>query len=444
MLRNPLIKPVEFIRLKLRQVIEAVNGYALGKRESRIYSDKQGKPIHPLSVKPQEQAAVKNCLTELLSSSSPSPQTSAKPLSMREQQICRKVEEETAEANRSNVTRTKAYRKIYFRHPELHWALLAHMVSRNGGWNMTDLKGELVARLLDGQQTEHTFRFLERCNALIFQDAYPQLLLYRESIRNGENLFHLLRQFHVSLFMQPFWNRFWKNRDPVPLTQALIVNEQNYIQGRVVRDTWFRKHVIDTAFFRAQALMQLNQVVFPYYPQEIRHRTNGAPSMLPPASPRLAGLVLENFSDLAERIEVGKKLYIILFGYPDVHKGVLTFARMSEHTGSRSDYWKHLFASDSLADTAGPYTERMEQCRLKKNAPKLYSPALSQAWGERPIDPIDRSDWCTDLSLLRFISTARPPRSFDITYEHCFGWNKIELAVLAGQNLGVNPTNRKG
>ncbi|MEB3100488.1 DUF2515 family protein [Ferviditalea candida] len=434
MLHNPMIKPVSYILLKIRQAAEAAHGYILGKRESRLYSAAQNKPIHPLSVTAREKSAIKNLLTGLLSAPASSLRPAVPTLTERNRRICREVEKATLEANRTNVTRTEAYRDIYFRHPELHWALLAHMVSRNGGWNMTDLKGELLPRLLDGRQAESIFRLLERSNSLIFQDAYPQLLLYRESVRSGENLFHLLPQFHVSRFMQPFWSRFWQNRDPVPLTQALIVNEQNYIEGRVVRDPWFRKHVIDTPFFRAQALLQLNQVVFPYYPQETGPRTNGASPMLPPASPRLAGLVLENFADLSERIEFGKKLYAILFALADVHKGVLAFARTTKHTGSRADYWGHLFVPGSLPNPAGPYTERLEHCRLKKHAPKLCSPGLSQAWEERPIDPPERYDWCADLSMLHYIGAGSPPRIFDITYEHCLGWNKIELAVLTEQN----------
>ena len=48
----------------------------------------------------------------------------------------------------NNITRTKAYFDIYQKYPEIHWAFLGHMVSRNGGWNMTDLKGDFLTRLL--------------------------------------------------------------------------------------------------------------------------------------------------------------------------------------------------------------------------------------------------------------------------------------------------------
>lgn len=45
------------------------------------------------------------------------------------------------------------------------------MVSRNGGWNMTDLKGELLSHLLSESEQNDFFQFLERGNWLIFQDV---------------------------------------------------------------------------------------------------------------------------------------------------------------------------------------------------------------------------------------------------------------------------------
>ena len=49
------------------------------------------------------------------------------------------------------------------------------MVSRNGGWNMTDLKGDLYTRILSESINSYFF-FLERGNWLIFQDVYPSIL----------------------------------------------------------------------------------------------------------------------------------------------------------------------------------------------------------------------------------------------------------------------------
>ncbi|WP_440177084.1 DUF2515 family protein, partial [Bacillus subtilis] len=47
--------------------------------------------------------------------------------------ILEEIKTLTQENNRSNITRTAAYLECYEQYPELHWALLAHMVSRNGG-----------------------------------------------------------------------------------------------------------------------------------------------------------------------------------------------------------------------------------------------------------------------------------------------------------------------
>ena len=152
-----------------------------------------------------------------------------------ERALIYRIQHETEQANRNNVTRTEAYRAIYFRCPELHWALLAHVVSRNGGWNMTDLKGELIPRLISEQQRGMIFEMLERANALIFHDAYPQLLLYEAGKKAGRDWSSLLPAFGVSRFMMPVWSKFRQRGESALLTTALIVNEQNFIEGRIVQ-----------------------------------------------------------------------------------------------------------------------------------------------------------------------------------------------------------------
>nr|WP_191567065.1 DUF2515 family protein [Metabacillus idriensis] len=84
---------------------------------------------------------------------------------------------QTALHNKNNITRTAAYLHFYKKHPEIHWAFLAHMVSRNGGYSMTDLINGMVKHFLSIEEITKTFHFLESANALIFHDAYPQLLL---------------------------------------------------------------------------------------------------------------------------------------------------------------------------------------------------------------------------------------------------------------------------
>lgn len=177
--------------------------------------------------------------------------------------ILEEIKTLTQEHNRSNITRTAAYLECYEQYPELHWALLAHMVSRNGGYHMTDLQSDLMHNLQNQSDREHMYRLLERCNALIFQDAYPQLLLYMNSRRIGRSCFHLLSHFHVSAFMTPFWERFWLERCSSLLSVALIINEQNYIESRVVQHPYFQKEVLSKPAFHLHNLAGLNHIVFP-------------------------------------------------------------------------------------------------------------------------------------------------------------------------------------
>src|SRR4051794_23121599 len=120
---------------------------------------------------------------------------------------------ETNKYNRDNISRTDAYFRFYDQHREIHWSFLANMVSRNAGWNMCDLEGQWFPHLLKKEIRERLFITYERANWLIFQDAFPQLLLYQYSTKVKQPMFHLLKYFHVSAFMEVEWHYFWLHRD---------------------------------------------------------------------------------------------------------------------------------------------------------------------------------------------------------------------------------------
>ncbi len=387
------------------------------KADTLIYSAKQAKTAQSL---PLSSIAILR-LEASLKSQLYAPAASAASLIHGDEILLERILTQTDRDNRNNVTRTQAYWELYSELPELHWALLAHMVSRNGGWTMTDLKGDLLPRLLSCRQTEDLFLFLERANGLIFRDAFPQLLLYKESKRIGRPLFHLLPRFSVSRWMEPVWNQFWDTKDSVLLTVSLIINEQNYIEKRIIQNLVYKKSVLDTLMFKAQSLLQLNQVVFPFQQERLNSR--------------LAGLILEDFSDLDERIEFGKKLYAILFGLPDVHRGVLQFARRTPHTGSRADYRPDLFACIRKAPHETKFQERLDGCKLNNGAEPFYSPRLAQAWKDRRMDAIEPGDWFHNLKVLQHVRPIPVPFLFEMTGEYCLGLNKIELAILAGETL---------
>jgi hypothetical protein len=386
------------------------------------YSAKMAQSAKLIEVSPAAVKHIRQVLLEQKKHSQTVPQTIPS-IHAADRQMIDQIRRQTHQHNRNNVTRTQAYWHIYESYPELHWALLAHMVSRNGGWSMTDLKGDLIPHLLNASQIESLFGFLERANGLIFHDAYPQLLLYAESKRMNRSLFHLLPFLQVSAFMHPVWEHFWLHREPSVLTVSLIINEQNYIERRIIQNTHYQQSVLGTFSFLLQSLMQLNHIVFPYLAESTRE-------------PRLAGLILEDFSDLKERIEFGKKLYAILFGLPTVHQGIIAFAENTPHTGSRMDYWPQLFASIRKAPPELAFKERLTGCQLIKETDPLYSALLKDAWPDRPLGSLEPGDWYDPMkpSLpLRHLASIQVPFLFDMTSEACLGLNKLELAILAGE-----------
>ena len=178
-----------------------------------------------------------------------------------EKEILEHIRNQTSAFNRNNLTRTQAYLDYYFRQPSIHWSFLAHMVSRNAGWSMTDLKGDWLPKLLSKDEAKSFFLFLERGNWLIFQDAFPQLLLYEEGKKRGKNLSYLLPHMQVSRFMQANWDYYMETQDSAMLSLALIINEQNYIESRLIQDLHYQDQVLSTLQFKLQDILSLNQIL---------------------------------------------------------------------------------------------------------------------------------------------------------------------------------------
>ena len=107
------------------------------------------------------------------------------------------------------MTRTRAYYQFYKRYPEIHWALLGHMVSRNGGWNMTDLKGIYIQSCY--LRKINLLSFLFRTGKLAYLSrCVSTILLYEQSVKIQKS-FYLLPHLNVSTFMETMWN-FLENR----------------------------------------------------------------------------------------------------------------------------------------------------------------------------------------------------------------------------------------
>lgn len=344
---------------------------------------------------------------------------SAKPqLTNQEKALIQMIERKTRQWNLNNVTRTEAYLQFYLKYPEIHWAFLGHMVSRNGGWNMTDLKGDWYSYLLSKEEQTAFFAFLERGNWLIFQDIYPQFLVYEEGRKRGKNLFYLLPFLNVSTFMETMWNDFLKRRDPYPLTMALIVNEQNYLEQRVIQIKDYKESVLNTVGFKLYDFFRFNHILFPYYGGD-------------PKRTALTGDTSTHFSSLHERIMLGKRLYDLLFGNHAVLPKTIRWAKDHPHTGSRKDYWPHLFNTINESGPRELYKRRIKECELIKGAPRLYSPPLSHAWANYHHPKAEEGDWFNDWHVIDYLIKREVKPEGDISKAYCQTLETIELAILA-------------
>lgn len=242
-----------------------------------------------------------------------------KNLSEEEKQIIFTIKKQVGNQNFDNISRTQAYQKYYEENREVTWAYLASMVSRNAGWNITDLKGELLSVLISSSMQKDLFLTYETANWLIFFDAYSQLLLYEESKKRNKPYFHLLYYFDVSSFMEQEWTYFWKKGNIERLCTALIINEQHVIQKPVIEKHFFKKHVFQTSLFTIVDKLHFNTVIFPTL------------------SGKLYGYSVHGFKQVKNRIKLGKRLAWLL-QHSTKKQQIYEFSRSVSHTGSRYDY----------------------------------------------------------------------------------------------------------
>lgn len=296
-------------------------------------------------------------------------------------ELYKDVSIEVKKGNLNNITRTACYLDFYRKHPEIHWSFLAHMVSRNAGYHMTDLRNDLLSHVLNDREQRTFFSFLELCNAAIFQDAYPQLLLYDKWKVTGRSSFHLLKKFNVSLFMRNLWNEYLKAGNQQILTLGLIMNEQHMIERRILSDPNLNTAVEKWMFF-LQDRLEFASILFPY-------------GKYTPYS--LAGLSVSHFEQVKRRILLGKKLYGILF-HQNVYPTAFKFSIHRPHTGSREDYWPHVYSKEQ-----------------KKT--RLFSPLLASVWENSPPVMLSSADWFTDqtVEVMTPLLTISVPEHFSMT-----------------------------
>ncbi|MBU8907294.1 DUF2515 domain-containing protein [Desertibacillus haloalkaliphilus] len=243
--------------------------------------------------------------------------------SRNDQIMINRLKRQTRKGNLDNISRTVCYQQFYKKHPEIKWAYLASMVSRNAGWNMTDLASQVYERMIPTHYRKFLFMTYERANWLIFDDAYPQLLIYEASKQQQQPLFHLLKAFHVSNFMIHEWMIFWRKKDQDRLCTALIINEQHLIQKPVIEHPFYQKKVFKT---------------FPFYLEELLHFSV---VLLPSRNGQLFGFSVHGFQKVKNRILLGRRLAWVLFNSPAQNQ-IRDFSLKVQHTGSRSDYERYL------------------------------------------------------------------------------------------------------
>jgi hypothetical protein len=235
---------------------------------------------------------------------------------------------ELDERNADNVARTESYLELYAwtraHPPDLPWLLMAHLVSRNAGYLMTEAAQILQSggRGLSPGALRETFLFLERANYLIFFDAWYHVLHHLLG-RSGE-----IAQGRCSRFVREAWSRYERAQAASGagaaasaggaslergLVEDLVTNEQRFIDRRVVHHPRFGVARALIAF--AEAAGHDQPVVLP----------------CTEASFRVGG-----FAVLSRRIATGMRIFDGAMADRSLRDAMYAWAMRHPHDGSRA------------------------------------------------------------------------------------------------------------
>jgi Protein of unknown function (DUF2515) len=228
--------------------------------------------------------------------------------------------DELAERNTDNVTRTDSYLELYAwtvaSGHELPWVLMAHLVSRNAGYLMSDL-----ARSLDGKAgadpalagaMESLMALLERANFLIFHDAWHHVLHHLLG-RADE-----LSSPRTPRFMIDAWRRHGRNGSAGEraLVLDLVHNEQHLIERRAVHHA----HL-------APGLRLLQMVEMSGREKPLHFPIEGAPA-----------ITVGGFAHVERRIAAGARIFDEVVVDRSRRSALLAWAQAHPHTGTRAVY----------------------------------------------------------------------------------------------------------
>ena len=220
---------------------------------------------------------------------------------------------ELAARNVDNVARTESYLALYAwtrdHDVELPWLFMAHLVSRNAGYLMTDLARRIAASP-DPTMTsamETLFVLLERANFLIFWDAWHHV----GAALAGEGA--TLAPPRTPAFMCAAWSRHLAHPDERTLVLDLVHNEQHLIEHRAIHHPQLAAGL--RLMFLIEASGKDRPLVFPCGPNpEIRAR---------------------RFAEVDQRIAVGRRIYDEVLADRARRDAMFAWAMAHPHTGSR-------------------------------------------------------------------------------------------------------------
>jgi len=160
----------------------------------------------------------------------------------------------------------------------------------------------------------------------------------------------------------------------------------------------------------------MNQILFPYLEND---------------KVKLIGETLHHFESLHRRILLGKRLYSILFADSKRLNKIEQWAYLTPHSGSRKDYWPHIFHDIDEGVPGRLLKRRLKSCQLLPGSLRFYSPKLEFVWKDCVHEEAEIKEWYEDWQVVYYLINSEETINGEIEDEYCQTLERIELTTIA-------------
>ena len=106
------------------------------------------------------------------------------------------------------------------------------------------------------------------------------------------------------------------------------------------------------------------------------------------------------------------------------------WATSHPHSGSRKDYWPHIFNDINEGVPGKVLKPRIRSCKIVPGSFRIYSPKLAFAWKNREHKQTENADWFQNWNVVKYLTDSGENIDGEIENDYCKTLERLEFAAI--------------